>query len=162
MYLHCLLSSLMWPNIGEKWFRGRDLLQLTISGNCLSGQGRHVRVQHHRRVWVGVLYQSTKKRQGGIMMLKWIFPFSIHIFRFTRHGLLPPTFWAGHFTSANHLQQTRDRQTPRGAPHQWLKASLDSIKQQIGHYWKERPLGLANFICPNTGECQGHEVGVGG
>jgi hypothetical protein len=27
---------------------------------------------------------------------------------------------------------------------------------------KERPLGLANFICLSTGERQGQEVGVGG
>jgi hypothetical protein len=32
----------------------------------------------------------------------------------------------------------------------------------VGHHWEERPLGLANFICPSTGKCQGHEVGVGG
>jgi hypothetical protein len=32
----------------------------------------------------------------------------------------------------------------------------------VGHYWEERPLGLANFICLSTGECQGQEVGVGG
>ena len=32
----------------------------------------------------------------------------------------------------------------------------------ISHQWKERPLGLANFICLSTGECQGQEVGVGG
>jgi hypothetical protein len=32
----------------------------------------------------------------------------------------------------------------------------------IGHQWKERPLGLANFICLSTGEHQGEEVGVGG
>jgi hypothetical protein len=32
----------------------------------------------------------------------------------------------------------------------------------VGHRWEERPLGLANFICPSTGECQGQEVGVGG
>ena len=31
----------------------------------------------------------------------------------------------------------------------------------VGHQWEERPLGLANFICPSTGECQGQEVGVG-
>jgi hypothetical protein len=33
---------------------------------------------------------------------------------------------------------------------------------QVGHHWEERPLGLANFICPCTGECQGQEGGVGG
>jgi hypothetical protein len=31
----------------------------------------------------------------------------------------------------------------------------------VGHHWKERPIGLANFICPSTGECQGQEIGVG-
>jgi hypothetical protein len=32
----------------------------------------------------------------------------------------------------------------------------------VGHHWEERPLGLANFICLSTGECQGQEMGVGG
>jgi hypothetical protein len=32
----------------------------------------------------------------------------------------------------------------------------------IGHHGEERPLGLANFICPSTGEHQGQEVGGGG
>jgi hypothetical protein len=32
----------------------------------------------------------------------------------------------------------------------------------VGHHWEERPLGLANFLCPSTGEHQGQEVGVGG
>jgi hypothetical protein len=31
----------------------------------------------------------------------------------------------------------------------------------MGHHWEERPLGLAHFICPSTGERQGQEVGVG-
>jgi hypothetical protein len=31
----------------------------------------------------------------------------------------------------------------------------------VGHHWKERPIGLANFICLSTGQHQGHEVGVG-
>jgi hypothetical protein len=31
----------------------------------------------------------------------------------------------------------------------------------VGHQWKERPIGLANFICLRTGEHQGQEVGVG-
>ena len=37
--------------------------------------------------------------------------------------------------------------------------SEDSL---VGHHWKERPIGLANFICLSTGESQGQEVGVGG
>jgi hypothetical protein len=32
----------------------------------------------------------------------------------------------------------------------------------VDHHWEERLLGLANFICPSTGERQGQEVGVGG
>jgi hypothetical protein len=32
----------------------------------------------------------------------------------------------------------------------------------VGHHWKERPIGLANFICTSTGEHQGQKGGVGG
>ena len=32
----------------------------------------------------------------------------------------------------------------------------------VGHQWKKRPIGLANFTCLSTGERQGQEVGVGG
>jgi hypothetical protein len=32
----------------------------------------------------------------------------------------------------------------------------------VGHYWEERPLGIANFICPSTAEFQGQEVGMSG
>jgi hypothetical protein len=32
----------------------------------------------------------------------------------------------------------------------------------VSHQWKERPIGLAKFICLSTGECQGKEVGVDG
>jgi hypothetical protein len=32
----------------------------------------------------------------------------------------------------------------------------------VGHHCKERPIGLANFICPTAGECQGQGGGVGG
>jgi hypothetical protein len=31
----------------------------------------------------------------------------------------------------------------------------------VGHQWKERPIGLAHFICLITGERQGQEVVVG-
>jgi hypothetical protein len=37
--------------------------------------------------------------------------------------------------------------------------SEDSL---VGHHWKERPIGLANFICLSTREHQVQEVGVGG
>jgi hypothetical protein len=32
----------------------------------------------------------------------------------------------------------------------------------VGHQWKERPIGCANFVCLSIGERQGQEVGVGG
>jgi hypothetical protein len=32
----------------------------------------------------------------------------------------------------------------------------------VGHHCKERPIGLAIFICPSTGERQGQKGGVGG
>jgi hypothetical protein len=32
----------------------------------------------------------------------------------------------------------------------------------VGHHWKERPIGLANFTCPRTGELQGQKGGAGG
>jgi hypothetical protein len=32
----------------------------------------------------------------------------------------------------------------------------------VGHHCKERPIGLANFICPSTGERQCQKGGVGG
>jgi hypothetical protein len=32
----------------------------------------------------------------------------------------------------------------------------------VGHQWKERPIGRADFICLSAGGHQGQEVGVGG
>jgi hypothetical protein len=32
----------------------------------------------------------------------------------------------------------------------------------VGHHWKERPIGHANFVCPSSGECQGQKMGMGG
>jgi hypothetical protein len=32
----------------------------------------------------------------------------------------------------------------------------------VGHHCKERSIGLANFICPSTGEHQGQKGRVGG
>jgi hypothetical protein len=41
-------------------------------------------------------------------------------------------------------------------------ANYVSIDGLVGHHWKERPIGHANFICPSTGERQGQKGGVGG
>jgi hypothetical protein len=40
-------------------------------------------------------------------------------------------------------------------------AAYVSEDDLVGHQWKERPFGLANFICLSTGKRQGQEVGVG-
>jgi hypothetical protein len=40
-------------------------------------------------------------------------------------------------------------------------AAYVSEDDLVGHQWKERPIGLANFICLSTGELQGQQVGVG-
>jgi hypothetical protein len=40
--------------------------------------------------------------------------------------------------------------------------SLTAYVAEDGLVWEERPLVLANFICPSTGEHQGKEVGVSG
>jgi hypothetical protein len=40
-------------------------------------------------------------------------------------------------------------------------AAYESENGLVDHQWKERPIGLANFICLSTGERQGQEVGVG-
>jgi hypothetical protein len=40
-------------------------------------------------------------------------------------------------------------------------AAYVSENDLVGHQWKERALGLANFICLSTGERQGQEGGVG-
>ena len=41
-------------------------------------------------------------------------------------------------------------------------AAYVSKDDLVGHHWKERPIGLANFICLSTGERQGQEVRVSG
>jgi hypothetical protein len=41
-------------------------------------------------------------------------------------------------------------------------AAYVSKDHPVGHYWKDRSIGLAIFICPSTEKCQGHKVGVGG
>ena len=44
----------------------------------------------------------------------------------------------------------------------FLIAAYVSEGGQVSHHWKERHVGLANFICLRTGEHQGQEVGVCG
>ena len=48
------------------------------------------------------------------------------------------------------------------APELLTLAAYVSKDGLVGHHWKERPFGLANFICPSIGELQGQKGGVGG
>ena len=41
-------------------------------------------------------------------------------------------------------------------------AAYVSKDDLVAHHWKERPIGHANFVCPSTGERQGHKMGMGG
>ena len=47
-------------------------------------------------------------------------------------------------------------------PELFTLAAYVSKDGLVGHHWKERPIGLANFTNPSTGECQGQKVEVGG
>jgi hypothetical protein len=40
-------------------------------------------------------------------------------------------------------------------------AAYVSDDDVVSYHWKERPIGLANFICLSTGEHQGQEVREG-
>ena len=46
-------------------------------------------------------------------------------------------------------------------PELLILAAYVSKDGLVGHHWKERPIGQANFICPSTGECQGEKNGNG-
>jgi hypothetical protein len=41
-------------------------------------------------------------------------------------------------------------------------AAYEAEDGQVSHHWEERPLDIANFIFPSTGEYQGQKAGVGG
>ena len=49
---------------------------------------------------------------------------------------------------------------PSSPPELLTLAAYVSQDGVVGYQWKERSIGLANFICPTTGESQGQEVGV--
>jgi hypothetical protein len=80
----------------------------------------------------------------------------------------------GHLISdkgAKTIQWKKDRIFNKCCWHNWWlscrRMQIDPFlssctKVESHHHWKERPIGLVNFICPSTGECQGQKVGVGG
>jgi hypothetical protein len=47
-------------------------------------------------------------------------------------------------------------------PELFTLATYVSKDGVVSHHWKERPIELANLICPSTGERQGQKVGLGG
>ena len=58
-------------------------------------------------------------------------------------------------------QQYELTSTPRPLELMPLAAYVSEVGL-VGHQWKERSIGNANFICPSTGERQGQEEGMGG
>jgi hypothetical protein len=50
---------------------------------------------------------------------------------------------------------------PSPPPELVFLAAYVSEDGLVDHHWKERPIGLANFICLSIGERQGQEVGGG-
>jgi hypothetical protein len=70
------------------------------------------------------------------------------------------TQWAGGI--CNPIGGTTIWTSPYPPPELVSLAAYVSEDSLVGHQWKERPIGRANFICINTGECQGQEVRVGG
>jgi hypothetical protein len=51
---------------------------------------------------------------------------------------------------------------PHPIPELMSLAAYESEDGLVGHQWKERPIGRANFICLSAGERQSQEVGMGG
>jgi hypothetical protein len=60
------------------------------------------------------------------------------------------------------LRQVQQHYELTSTPELLTLAAYVSKDGLVGHLWKERPIGHANFICLSTGECQGQKVGVGG
>ena len=58
--------------------------------------------------------------------------------------------------------QVQQHYEPTSTPELLTLAAYVSKDGLVGHHWKERPIGQANFICPSTGERQGQKMGMGG
>ena len=54
-----------------------------------------------------------------------------------------------------------DHRAPNRGARESTQGAKGNCNPIVGHHWKERPIGHANFICPSTGERQGQKVGVG-
>ena len=62
-------------------------------------------------------------------------------------------------TATLYVKQQRDLTS---TPELLSLAAYVSKDGLVGYHCKERPIGLANFICPSTGERQGQKGGVDG
>ena len=65
----------------------------------------------------------------------------------------------GSATLMNYLVQHYELSSTPGAS---VSSCICIRRWSVSHHWKERLIGLANFICLSIGESQGQEVGVGG
>ena len=61
-----------------------------------------------------------------------------------------------------HMQHMEQHYELTSTPELLTLAAYVSKYGLVGHHCKERPIRLANFICPSTGERQGQKGGVGG
>jgi hypothetical protein len=73
-------------------------------------------------------------------------------------GARESTQWAKGI--CNPIGETTIR-TNQYSPELLTLAACVSKDGLVGHHWKERPIGHANFICLSTWERQGQEVWVG-
>jgi hypothetical protein len=96
----------------------------------------------------------------------------------TQKWMLIVSYWMDHRASNGGARESTQRakgvwnpigwttiwtnQYPPPPPQELVSLAEDVSEDGIvGHQWKERPIGLANFILLSTGECQGQVVGVG-
>jgi hypothetical protein len=77
-------------------------------------------------------------------------------------------YFAVHHQRNSGQELTQSRNLEAGVDVESIKEELFSLAAYVSkdglvdHHCKERPIGLANFICPSTGEHQGQKGAVGG
>jgi hypothetical protein len=70
--------------------------------------------------------------------------------------------WCTYISFFKNVKYENNLHEKKKAPELVFLAAYVSEDGLVGHHWKERSIGLMNFICLSTGERQGQEVVVGG